>query len=211
MSGYDFRAKGKCVIVAIVIIGLLLPAYVADVNAASPAYSGTEEGKGEGAPPLAVGNPDRNGDPDDNDKGPERGDGTVDKQDWNHGCGNDADREDDNEGVCGPHKPQKPPAELPVEMVVNPQDRIEPACKVMLWGRTPELFPGWVDVRDPENEKHVLGESHGYFEYVVGRGTQLQVLWWDQALGHGGAFVEQFVCDASTITLVEPRLQHATK
>ena len=211
MSGYDFRATGKCVIVAMVIIGFLLPAYVADVNAASPAYSGTEEGKGEGVPPLVVGNPDRNGDPDDNGKGPERGDGTVDKEDWNHGCGNDADREDDNEGVCGPHKSQKPPVELPLETPVNPQEKTGPVCKVILWGRTPELFPGWVDVRDPENEKYVLGESHGYFEYVVERGTQLQVLWWDQALGHGGAFVEQFVCDASTITLVEPRLQHAMK
>ena len=94
---------------------------------------------------------------------------------------------------------------------MNPQEKTGPVCKVILWGRTPELFPGWVDVRDPENEKFVLGESHGYFEYVVERGTQLQVLWWDQALGHGGAFVEQFVCDASTITLVEPRLQHAMK
>jgi hypothetical protein len=177
MSGYDFRATGKRVIVAIIIIGLLLPAYVADVNAASPAYSGTEEGKGEGIPPLAVGNPD-------------------------------ADREDDNEGVCGPHKPQKPPVELPVAAKVDPQDGTGPLCKVMLWGDTPELFPGWVDVRDPENEKYVLGESHSYLEYVVERGTQLQVLWWDQVLGHGGAFVEQFVCDASEITLVEPTLPH---
>lgn len=213
MSGYDFRAKGKCVIVAIVIIGLLVPAYVADVNAAAPAYSGAEEGKGEGVPPLAVGNPDRNGDPDDNGKGPERGDGTVDKEDWNHGCGNDADREDDNEGVCGPHKPQKPADELPVEpkVKVDPPKTARPVCKVVLWGRTPELFPGWVNVRDPDNEKLVLGEAHGYLEHVVERGTELQVLWWDQALGHGGAFVEKFICNASDVTLIEPRLGYAMK
>jgi hypothetical protein len=199
------------VIVAIVIISFLLPAYVADVNAASPAHRGTEEGKGEGVPPLAVGNPDRNGDPDDDGKGPERGDGTVDKEDWNHGCGNDADREDDNEGVCGPHKPQKPPGELPLKKVVDPQETTGPVCKVVMWGRTPELFPGWVDVRDPDSEKFVLGEAHGYLEYVVERGTELQVLWWDRALGHGGGFVEKFICNASEITLFEPRLQYVMK
>jgi len=205
------------VIVAILIVGFLVPAYVADVNAAAPAYRGAEDGKGEGVPPLAVGNPDRNGDPDDNGKGPERGDGTVDKEDWNHGCGNDADREDDNEGVCGPHKPQQPSIELPLDttVTVDPQKTLEPpttvrpVCKVVLYGRTPELFPGWVNVRDPDNEKYVLGESHGYLEYVVERGTELQVLWWDQALGHGGAFVERFVCDASDVTLIEPRHRYA--
>jgi hypothetical protein len=193
------------------VIGLLLSAYAADVSA-DPAYSGAEDGKGEGVPPLAVGNPDRNGDPDDNGKGPERGDGTVDKEDWNHGCGNDEDREDDNEGVCGLHKPgeppaEQPPAEWPPEMV-KPREEARPVCKVLLWGRTPELFPGWVDVRNPDNEKFVFTESHGRVEYVVERGTELQVLWWDAALGHGGAFVERFVCDAVEVTLVEPTLQH---
>jgi hypothetical protein len=209
MRKYDFRAIGKCAVVAILVMGLLMPAYVADVSA-DPAYRGAEDGKGEGVPPLAVGNPDRNGDPDDNGRGPERGDGTVDKEDWNHGCGNDEDREDDNEGICGPHKTDKPPAEWPPE-TVQPRKTAKPVCKVVLWGCTPELFPGWVNVRDPGNEKFVLAESHGRVEYVVERGTELQVLWWDDALGHGGAFVERFVCDGAGIVLVEPVLMHDMK
>jgi hypothetical protein len=40
-------------------------------------------------------------DPDDNGKGPDRGDGGPDRADGNNGCGNDADRSDDNEGWCG--------------------------------------------------------------------------------------------------------------
>jgi hypothetical protein len=51
-------------------------------------------------------------DPDDNGRGPDRSNGGADKpggtggvdqsdQDGNNGCGNDTDREDDNEGWCG--------------------------------------------------------------------------------------------------------------
>jgi hypothetical protein len=51
-------------------------------------------------------------DPDDNGLGPDRSNGGADQpggtggvdltdQDGNNGCGNDADREDDNEGWCG--------------------------------------------------------------------------------------------------------------
>ena len=54
-------------------------------------------------------------DPDDNGKGPDRSNGGHDKpgytgginsdKDGNNGCGNDSDREDDNEGWCG-NKPK---------------------------------------------------------------------------------------------------------
>ena len=203
MIEYDFRAMAKCALVAILIAGFLVPACVVDVSAA-PAMRGDEPEKGEGVPPHT--NPHGNSDADDNGRGPERGDGTVDKEDWNNGCGNDEDRDDDNEGVCGPHreKPQsstviisKKPAKPPIAVV---------PCKVVLWGSTPELFPGGVDVRNPDNEKFVLGESHDYFEYVVEQGTELQVVWWNQARGHGGSSVERFVCNASVITLIEPAL-----
>jgi len=203
MIVYDFRAMAKCVFVAILIAGFLVPACVADVGAA-PAMRGDEPGKGEGVPPHT--NPHGNSDADDNGRGPERGNGTVDKEDWNNGCGNDEDRDDDNEGVCGPHreKPQSPTVSIS-KKPPNPPIAITP-CKVALWGSTPELFPGWVDVRNPANEKFVLGESHDYFEYVVERGTELQVVWWNQVLGHGGSSVERFVCNASVITLIEPAL-----
>ncbi|MDP2671350.1 MAG: hypothetical protein Q8P13_02695 [bacterium] len=55
-------------------------------------------------------------DPDDNGKGPDRSNlgfdkpgysgGINDDRDGNNGCGNDSDREDDNEGWCG-HKAKK--------------------------------------------------------------------------------------------------------
>ena len=205
MIEYDFRAMVKCALVAILIAGFLVPACVADVSAA-PAMRGAEPGKGEGVPPQS--NPNGNSDADDNGRGPERGDGTVDKEDWNNGCGNDEDRDDDNEGVCGPHR-ETP--ESPTVSILDDPPRpsiVTTPCKVVLWGSTPELFPGWVDVRNPANEKFVLGESHDYFEYVVERGTELQVVWWNRALGHGGSFVERFVCDASVIALIEPTLLH---
>ena len=90
-------------------------------------------------------------------RGPERGDGTVDKEDWNNGCGNDEDRDDDNEGVCGPHR-QKPESSTGIipKTPRKPPVVIRP-CKVVLWGSTPELFPAWVDVRNPDNEKFVTG------------------------------------------------------
>ena len=205
MKECDFKAVAKCAVVAILIAGFLVLVCVADVRAA-PAMRGDEPGKGEGVPLQT--NPHGNSDADDNGRGPERGDGTVDKEDWNNGCGNDEDRDDDNEGVCGPHreKPQ-PPTAITTKKPPRPPTSITP-CKVVLWGRTPELFPAWVDVRNPDNEKHVLGESNGYFEYVVERGTELQVVWWDPVLGHGGAFVERFVCNGSVVALVEPTLPH---
>jgi hypothetical protein len=203
MFEYDFRAMAKCAFVAILITGFLVSACVVDVSA-DPAMRGDEPGKGEGVPPQS--NPHVNSDADDNGRGPERGNGTVDKEDWNNGCGNDEDRDDDNEGVCGPHR-EKP--QLPTVFISKkppkPPIAITP-CKVVLWGSTPELFPGWVDVRNPANEKFVLGESHDYFEYVVERGTELQVVWWNQALGHGSSAVERFICNASVITLIEPAL-----
>ena len=207
MKGYDFRAVVKCVLVAILIAGFLAPAFVAGASAA-PAMRGEEPGKGEGIPPQT--NPNGNADADDNGRGPERGDGTVDKEDWNNGCGNDEDRDDDNEGVCGPHR-EKPESST----VIIPKTSRKPPvvirpCKVILWGSTPELFPAWVDVRNPESEKFVLGESHSYFEYVVERGTELQVLWWNPTLGHGGSFVNRFVCNASEIMLIEPVLLPAS-
>jgi hypothetical protein len=199
----DFKAVVKCALVAILIAGFLVPACVADVSAA-PATRGDETGKGEGIPPQT--NPHGNADADDNGRGPERGDGTVDKEDWNNGCGNDEDRDDDNEGVCGPHreKPESSTGIIP-KTPRKPPIVIRP-CKVILWGSTPELFPAWVDVRNPENEMFVLGESHGHFEYVIEWGTELQVLWWNPDLGHGGSFVDRFVCNASEITLIEPVL-----
>jgi hypothetical protein len=207
MFEYDFRAMAKCAFVAILIIGFLVSACVADVSAA-PAMRGDEPGKGEGVPPHS--NPHGNSDADDNGRGPERGDGTVDKEDWNNGCGNDEDRDDDNEGVCGPHreKPQ-PPIVIISKKPPKPPVTATP-CKVILWGSTPELFPGWVNVRNPANEEFVLAESHAYLEYVVERGTELQVVWWDQALGHSGSFVERFICNASEITLIEPTLLHGS-
>ena len=203
MIEYDFRAMAKCALVAILIAGFLVPACVADVSAA-PAMRGDEPGKGEGVPPHT--NPHGNSDADDNGRGPERGNGTVDKEDWNNGCGNDEDRDDDNEGVCGPHqeKPQSPTVSISKKSP-RPSIVIMP-CKVVLWGSTPELFPGGVDVRNPDNEKFVLGESHDYFEYVVEQGTELQVVWWNSARGHGGSSVERFVCNANVITLIEPPL-----
>jgi hypothetical protein len=44
---------------------------------------------------------DAQSDPDDNGNGPDRGEGGQDTADGNNGCGNDADRSDDNEGWCG--------------------------------------------------------------------------------------------------------------
>lgn len=202
MFRYDSRTT-KCVLVAILILGLLVPPCVADVSAA-PAMHGTEPGHGEGVPPERSG-ARGNSDADDNGRGPERGDGTTDKEDWNNGCGNDEDREDDNEGVCGPHR-EKP--QLPVAIVSpkppKPPKIVKPICKVVLWGQTPELFDGDVNVRDPRSEAGVLAESHGYVEYVVEQGTELQVLWWNEGLGHGGSPSERFACDAAEVVLVEP-------
>lgn len=204
MMEYDFRAMVKCVFVAILIAGFLVSACVADVSA-EPAWRGDEPGKGEGVPPQT--NPHGNSDADDNGRGPERGDGTVDKEDWNNGCGNDEDRDDDNEGLCGPHREkQQSPTAITSKKSPTPPIITSTPCKVILWGNTPELFPGWVDVRNPANEKYVLGESNGHFEYVVERGTELQVLWWNQVLGHGGSSMERFVCNANLVTLIEPAL-----
>jgi hypothetical protein len=203
MKRYDFRAMAVCGLVAILIAGFLAPVCVAD-ESVTPALRGDEPGKGEGVPPQI--NPHGNADADDNGRGPERGDGTVDKEDWNNGCGNDEDRDDDNEGVCGPHR-EKPESSMVVIPKRHPMPPVVTTpCKVVLWGSTPELFPAWVDVRNPDNEKFVLGESHDYFEYVVERGTELQVVWWDPVLGHGGSFVDRFVCNAGVITLIEPVL-----
>lgn len=77
-------------------------------------------------------------DPDDNGKGPDRSNGGFDKpgytgginsdRDGNNGCGNDTDREDDNEGWCG----RKPKQE-----VVCPKPTPKPEPVVVIAPKTP--------------------------------------------------------------------------
>jgi len=209
--GYDKKTVVKIVVVAVLILAFLAAMFVADVmnaHADKPAWKGAENGNGK--PPdhaKAGGRVGKwNGDPDDNGRGPERGDGTVDDEDWNHGCGNDEDRDDDNEGLCGRPRVEPPtkPTTGGIESIPKKVQPPKPTCKVVLIGRTPELFPANVDVRDPGNEVHLLAEAHGYLSYVVEPGTDLLVLWFDDALGHGGSIVEAFVCDGDGITLYEP-------
>jgi hypothetical protein len=62
------------------------------MGGALPAIAGSENGATQG---------NAQSDPDDDGRGPDRGDGGPDRADGNNGCGNDADRSDDNEGWCG--------------------------------------------------------------------------------------------------------------
>lgn len=193
------------------------------VNADSPKHGGSEHGNGRPPAHAKAGGKDGdlkwNEDPDDNGKGPDRGDGTVDDWDWNNGCGNDPDRADDNEGWCGRKPAPEPlptdgpvPVPTPVVPIPTPTPILPvkpvpvvptPTCKIVLWGDTPELFEAGVDVHDPRNERFVLAEAHGYLEYIVPVGFRGTVLWYRVETGHS-SIVQGFVCDADEIVLYEP-------
>lgn len=196
MSGDGLRKLA--IALAVLVIVALFGRCVA--HAAPPAHAGT------GGPlPHARNGKAVKADPDDNAKGPERGDGTADLQDWNNGCGNDEDRTDDNEGWCGrgPESPPVNPRVSPPRPIISPVRPVHHNCTVILWGETPEVFHGGIDVRNPANEKFVLAEANGYLEFHGNDGTEYQVLWWDNALGHGSSHVTEFTCHG-VITLYEP-------
>lgn len=205
MTGKDKRTLVK--IWFLVVIFVLLAASMAwvDVHAEAPTYDGAEHGNGR--PPEhanAGGRSDKwNNDPDDDGNGPDRGDGSVDDWDWNNGCGNDADRSDDNEGWCGrPHEttpvippPERiPPSKLPVE---------RRTCKVVLWGETPELFEAGHDLTDGSVEKFLIAEAHDYLEVVLPWGFEGEVLWYRPSTGHLSA-TSSFTCDQAEVVLYEP-------
>lgn len=112
------------------IIGLTLIAFL--LLAAKPTFAA---GHSYGQTKHAVVNSHTQGksksDPDDNGKGPERSNGGYDKpgytgginsdRDGNNGCGNDSDREDDNEGWCG-SKPKKTKVENSCDKTCQPKE-----------------------------------------------------------------------------------------
>jgi len=188
---------------------LVLFVVVAIFCAITPsAYAVQPDGVGQGKPPdhSHKGKAVTNSDPDDNGKGPDRGDGTVDKEDWNNGCGNDDDRDDDNEGWCGKEKPVTPPPCGPRCEGLPPLTipvKVRHNCTLRVYGSTPEIFPGTVDVRNPANEEFVLAEANGFIEFHASEGTPLTILWWNPTLGHEYSEVTSFVC-VGTIVLYEP-------
>lgn len=190
------------IIILVLVLALVLGPFMAQCHAAPPAHAGN------GHPPShAKGR--SNNDPDDDGRGPDRGEGERDTYDHNNGCGNDPDRDDDCEGWCG-GKPKTPPipVHLPKPIIGGPEPKpptweAPHNCTIRLFGDTPELFPGWVDVRSPSNEQFVLAEAHNYLEYHAAEGTLLKVLWYDPLLGHAYSSVTEFVC-VGTIVLYEP-------
>lgn len=173
---------------SLLFVALVAVAHAERGSDIAPEYSGAEEGKGEGGKDVSkpTGNgaeQDRN-DPDDDGHGPDRGDDTRDDEDWNNGCGNDADRIDDNEGLCGrPHdKPQIPVMPIvsrPPEPIVEDEFPTQRVC----WrseGNAVEFF----HEADSYNEEMVLGEAWNYFCYDFAPG-RYNVLAWNNITGHG--------------------------
>jgi len=178
-----------------------------------PNYNGTEHGNGKPPDHAKAGGKSAdkwNNDPDDDGRGPDRGDGTVDAEDWNNGCGNDEDRADDNEGWCGrPKSPEpvinEPPELPPVEPVETPTVIVYEVCKLSLWGETPEVFESGVDVHNPANEALVLAESHEYLELTLPRGFAGTILWYRPGMGHR-SIAQGFVCDEEVLVIHEPHV-----
>jgi len=182
------------IIALVLLLSLVAGPLVARCHADPPAHAGNGHPPDHARRGKAV-----KADPDDNGKGPDRGDGTSDLEDWNNGCGNDEDRDDDNEGWCG-GKPHHVPVIPPPEK--RPVAPVHHNCTVRLYGRTPEVFEN-IDVRNPANEQYVLAESSGYLEFHGNDGTTYKVLWFDAFLGHGLSPITEFVCEG-VIVLHEP-------
>ena len=182
--------KIASVLLALLVLFTVVPQ---SVWADPPAHAGTG-----GRPDHAKGHKDRN-DPDDDGHGPDRGDGTRDDEDWNNGCGNDEDRDDDNEGWCGKPKPEKP---------IQPKKKvIVSTCKLIALGETPELFPlGW----EPEDgEKSLIAEAHDKLEYTLEAGQGVTVFFWTEMLGHTQhAHYEEVTCLLGEDILVVEREYH---
>ena len=146
---------GKKLVSVLVLVAVLFVMCAGVVNAEKPSYNGAEHGNGR--PPShanAGGRGDKwNNDPDDDGRGPDRGDGSVDDWDWNNGCGNDPDRDDDNEGWCG-----RPKSVQPTEPTKT-RKREAKTCNLVLWGETPEVFDATIDVWNPTNEQFVIAEE----------------------------------------------------
>ena len=191
--------KSFLVVLMLVVMFLGL---VVDVLAESPAHNGAEHGNGK--PPAHAKAGGRvgkvNNDPDDDSRGPDRGDGTIDDYDHNNGCGNDPDRDDDNEGLCG-GKPHRTPVIPPPERIPVKRGR---TCKAVFYGWTPEVFDAKYDVRDPASEEFVIAEAHGYLEVSLPFGFEGKVLWYRELSGHGTSPWEYFACNADQIELWEP-------
>lgn len=191
---------GRKLVSVLVLVAMLFVMCAGVVNAEKPSYNGAEHGNGR--PPShanAGGRGDKwNNDPDDDGRGPDRGDGSVDDWDWNNGCGNDPDRDDDNEGWCGRPKPVRP--EEPTET----RKREAKTCNLVLWGETPEVFDATIDVRNPTNEQFVIAEANGYLKLTLPWGFRGKVLWFDEELGHGGSHVTSFICGVEELTFFEP-------
>jgi len=144
-------------------------------------------------------------DPDDNGRGPERGDGTADLEDFNNGCGNDEDRDDDNEGICGPHKEQ-PKVEPPTGGIETIPVVVKPtvSCKLQITGSVIELFPAdWVPSM---GERGLIAEALGELEYAIAKGDGITVFFWNSTVGHDDTLAEYYTItcqDGETITLAE--------
>ena len=181
-------------LLAVVLVFALLVVVAEPVFAEKPSFNGASHGNGR-PPSHAKGRSDRNHDPDDDGNGPDRGDGSVDDEDFNNGCGNDEDRADDNEGWCGRPKPVKP---------VEPVEPIWKTCNLVLWGETPEVFDAKLDARNPASEEFVIAEANGYLKLTLPWGFRGKVLWFDEALGHGGSHITHFVCGAEELVFYQP-------
>jgi len=146
---------------------------------------------GSGGPPVVV---NENNDPDQVVYGPDRYTDHV-STDWNNGCqgGVQWGEEDDNEGLCG----KAPEKNRPTTTSIHHN------CTVRLYGRTPEVFDGDVDVRNPDNEQHVRAEANNFLEFHGNDGQWYQVLWYDKYFGHAESKITKFLCEG-VIVLYEP-------
>ena len=174
----------KLAIVLAILIILVLSMLPRACDAAGP------DAPGSGAPPASshVGVSVDNNSPS----------GLEDTNDWNNGCQPDH-HWDVHNGHC---VYDGPPREEPVTQ----KPTVHHNCTVRIYGRTPEVFEGDVDVRDPRSERFVLAEANGFLEFHGTDGESYQVLWWDPFWGHKDSAVTEFVCEG-VITLYEPPLR----